>query len=576
MPASPLPFQLEPIPIRKCPTGIVGFDEITGGGLPACRTTLLVGGPGTGKTVFALQALVNGARFHDEPGIFVAFEENSRQIRGNSATFGWDLGGLERKQLFFLDAKLAPNTVRTGEFELAGLLAAIAAKAKVMNAKRIVFDSLDVLLYLLKDEAAEREEIYRLQDWLLDNELTGILTAKAGLSEPTGTSRYSFVQFMADTVVQLHHDLIDRVAVRHLRVMKYRGSSFADNEFPLVFGPAGIEVGGLGKAEEVIPASTERISSGIPRLDTMLGGGYFRGSSTLISGSPGTAKTTLAGAFVRDCCERGEHAVYFCFDEGADEVVRNLNSVNFQLAPYVERGLLQMFTALSETRSAEEHFLAIRNLLADDRIKVLVIDPVSAMVKSGGEGIAIITVQRLIRLTKSRGVSLFLTSLLTSPDTAVEATPIQISTAADTWIHISYVVQGGERNRALTVVKSRGSRHSNQVRELLLSDDGVTLADVYTAQGQVLMGTARWQKEAAERLEAQQIELDYERRVCELAAKQAEAKARLESIQREIDAQDVEAKLLKTARAARSCQAADQQRQLHTLRSGDAANNKTE
>jgi circadian clock protein KaiC len=303
----------------------------------------------------------------------------------------------------------------------------------------------------------------------------------------------------------------------------------------------------------------------------MLGGGYFRGSSTLVSGSPGTAKTTLAGAFIRECCERGEHAVYLCFDEGADEIVRNLQSVNIRLTPYIERGLLHMVTALSETRSAEEHFLVVRNLLTDDRVKVLVIDPISAMVKSGGDAIAIVAVQRLIRLTKSRGVSLFLTSLLASPDTQVEATPIQISTVADTWIHISYVVLGGERNRALTIVKSRGSRHSNQVRELLLSDDGITLSDVYTAKGQVLMGTARWQKEAAERLEAEQLELDYQRRLREIVARQADAKARLESIQREIEAQEVEARLLKSGHAARSSQVADQQRQLHMMRGGDAA-----
>jgi circadian clock protein KaiC len=305
--------------VPKMPTGIPEFDRISGGGLPRNRTTLVVGGPGSGKTVLALQMLASGARPWGEPGIFVAFEENSRQIVANAASFGWDLPALEGEELFFLDARMALETVTAGSFDLAGLLAGLQAKAAEMGARRIVFDSTDVLLAFLDDPAQERREIYRIHDWLAGSGLTGIVTVRSEGHEPLLSARYGFMQFMADCVVQLTHRLEDGVSLRTLRIAKYRGSGFAENEFPFIIGPAGIDLGLVGMLQEGQEVSGERASTGIPRLDRMLSGGFYRGSSILITGAPGTAKSTLCGAFVEAACRRGEAALYVSFDEAAGE-----------------------------------------------------------------------------------------------------------------------------------------------------------------------------------------------------------------------------------------------------------------
>src|SRR4051812_18503012 len=264
--------------IHKSPTGIAGFDEMTAGGLPTGRTALVLGAPGAGKTVFALECLVNGARHNREPGIFVAFEESSKQILANSATFGWDLPALERDKLFFLDARLSPTVVQSGDFDLTGTLAALEAKARHMGAKRIVFDGIDILISLLDDPAKERRELYRLQEWLQRTGLTAIITAKSFEGDRLSTERYAFMQFMVDAVVVFYNRMLDRVALRGVRVMKYRGSSFSENEYPIVISDTGLEVSVFGNSELKYDVSTERVSTGVGRLDTMLDGGYFRGS----------------------------------------------------------------------------------------------------------------------------------------------------------------------------------------------------------------------------------------------------------------------------------------------------------
>ncbi|HXG70953.1 MAG TPA: ATPase domain-containing protein [Gemmatimonadaceae bacterium] len=300
MPTFPQVTEMSPIDqerpqLAKAATGITGFDEITGGGLPRHRTTLVLGTSGAGKTIFALETLVNGGKEHNESGIFIAFEENSRQIVENAATFGWDLPGLEADKLFFLDAKLPADIVQMGDFDLTGILTALSSKAGEMSCKRIVFDGIDVLLAMLNDPAAERREMYRLHEWLLASGITGIITGKADPSDGSTGDRYAFMQFMVDCVVSLHHRLVDRVSLRGLRVLKYRGSGFAENEFPLIISPKGMQVATFGQTEMQHEVSKERVSSGIAALDTMLGGGYYRISSVLVTGAPGTAKTTLAG-----------------------------------------------------------------------------------------------------------------------------------------------------------------------------------------------------------------------------------------------------------------------------------------
>ena len=533
----------------RCQTGVEGFDAITGGGLPRNRTSLILGGPGGGKTVFALQTLVNGARQFGEPGIFVAFEENSRHILANAASFGWNLPKLEKKQLFFFDAKMGPDVIKAGEFDLSGMLAGIKAEADARGARRIVFDAVDALLSLLDDPLAERREIYRLDDWLSESGLTGIITAKSQGDDPFVGEGHGFMQFMADCVVALKLREVDQIALRYVQVIKYRGSSFAENEAPLVIGASGMEVADISATTVAPAASQARVSSGVERLDAMLGRGYFRGSSVLITGSAGTGKSILAGTFAEAACLRKERTFYVSFDENPSEVVRDLSSVGIRLGPHLKSGVLRMHSARAETFSAEVHLMNIKRIVREHQPRCMVVDPLSAIAKAGAALTAERVAERLICLAKSEGITLLSTSLLQGAQPLTEETPVQISTIADTWIHLTNISQAGERNRALSIVKSRGMKHSNQVRELILSDEGIAMADVYTAAGDVLMGTARWQKEAAEKTEQERILAEVEHKRSEVALVRAELTARIEALEQELKQKEAEAERLNSADA---------------------------
>lgn len=557
--------------IEKFPTGIMGFDEITHGGLPRARTTVVAGGAGAGKTIFALQALVNGARQCSEPGIFVAFEENSRRIIGNAATFGWDLQALEREHLFFLDAYLSPTTAIAGEFDLSGILAGIKARAEEMGAQRIVFDGIDVLLTLLNDPVAERRELYRLHEWLSENDFSGIITSKVESDDPLSSQRYGFLQFMSDCVVLLEHRFTGRVSVRGLRVLKYRGSRFSANEYPFTLTSEGMDVATYGTANLAYPVSTERISTGVPRLDAMLGGGYYRGSNILITGAPGVAKTTLGGAFAEAAGGRGERTLYISFDESADQIVRNLASVDIQLRSHDEAGLLRVHSVRSEARGAEEHLIEFRRILGELKPQCLVIDPISALGKAGGRVAAVDASLRLLDFAKSQGITTLCTSLLEGTDSLAEASAMEISSIADTWIQLSYVARGGERNRALTIIKSRGMAHSNQVRELVLSSTGITLAEVFTAGGEVLMGTARWEKEAQMRQERRRAREEADRKRRELERAEAQLRVQVEALSHDLDARRAEIEKLEMEIEEREQNSRATRAQIGLLRNADSA-----
>jgi circadian clock protein KaiC len=531
----------------KAPTGIAGLDEMTGGGLPHGRTTLLLGGSGSGKTILALQFLVNGAQRYDENGIFVAFEETPERIIANADTFGWDLEAVQPEKLYFMDAQPPADLVQSGTFDLSGLLAALGAQAAQMKASRIVFDALDIILALLPDAAAQRREIYRLHSWLLEHELTGIITLKAdSLDGPAMTHPFGFVQFMVDCAVILNHSVVLGVSQRNLRVQKYRGSSFDENESPFLIGRGGFEVAvtrtlGRGQAE----VTNERVSSGVERLDTMLGGGYYRGASVLITGFPGTAKTTLSGAFAEAACERGERTMFVSFDSDSNEVIRNLGSVGILLERFVKDGTLNMVSARTITGSAETYLVRIKTLAKEHRARCVVVDPISTLSKSGNELTAHSVAERLIDWSKAEGITLVCTSLLDEMSSQSEGgSPLQISTLADTWIHLNYLVQAGERNRGMSIIKSRGTAHSNQVRELILSDSGITVTDTYTAGGEVLMGTMRWEKESAERHAAEVATVAAKLKAVKLEAEEAELEARVKSLQVELAAKQAEKALL--------------------------------
>jgi circadian clock protein KaiC len=546
-------------------TGIRGFDEITDGGLPRGRTTLVMGGPGCGKTVFALQALVNGALGTKEAGLFVAFEESTRQIIANAATFGWDLPALERKKLFFLDARLSPDIVKAGEFDLLGILNVLRAKAEEIHAKRIVFDGIDVLLSLLDDPVAERREIYRIRDWLSQTGLTGIITQKVGGADVD--QRYTFLQFMVDCVVVLRHQVVDGSAFRNLRVVKYRGSGFSADEFPITLTTKGLELTNRGPTELQYEVTDERISSGLPRLDNMLRGGYHRGSNVLISGAPGTAKSTLSGLFAVAACQRGERTLYVSFDEGAAQIVRNLRSVGIRLAPHQKSGVLKMYSTRTRGPNIEDQFGALREKVRAHQPRCLVIDPLSALSTKTAHLASADAAQQFLDFLKGEGITVVNTSLMDGLRTDEAATGI--STIADTWIHVSYVVQDGERNRALTIVKSRGTGHSNQVRELTLSNDGVTLTDVFVAQGKVLMGVARWEWEQEEQAAKKRSQAATELKRLQLQLAQAEAAARLQVVQTEMEARSAEIKVLTLATGSASKIRATDRKVLRKMRHAD-------
>ncbi len=563
---------------NKAPTGIIGFDEITRGGLPRGRTTLLVGGPGSGKTLFSLQFLIHGTRDCKEPGIFVTFEETSQRIIANTEGFNWKLEELvQQKEVFFLNAQPSPELIQSGSFDLNGMLAALDALAKSIRAQRIVFDALDIVLALLPDEAAKRREVYRLHEWLLERGLTGLITVKVDendnnspIQSPMEQS-FGFMQFMVDCLVKLNHRMSQGMSQRNLRVQKYRGSSFDESDFPFIISDSGFELAlirKIGRLDTLV--SREFISSGVKRLDTMLGGGYYRGSSVLITGLPGTAKTTLSCVFTEAACKRGESSMFITFDSDSAEVTHNMASVGIDLNRHVKSGILHMVSARSISGSAESLMARIRKLVWEYKTRCLVIDPVSMLCTIGNEETARGIAERLIDWSKSEGITLVCTSLIDELESKKAVnTQLQVSAITDTWIHLNYLLQAGERNRGLSIVKSRGTKHSNQVRELILSDNGVTLADIYTAGGEVLMGTMRWEKENAERVEDEVAELEEQLKRVTLDAEEAVLEVRAKSLQTELSAKQVEKTLLERTTANRKGQSLRGKKRIQELRGGD-------
>ena len=528
-------------PVTKVITGIPGFDEISGGGLPRGRLTAIVGAPGAGKTVFTLQTLVNRLADLGEPCIFVTFEEPIARIRANVASFDWRADALDETRFHFIDARISEDAVVTGAFDLEGLLAGLTALSGEIGACNIVFDGIDMLLSSLYDERLERQELLRLDSWIRRTDISAIVTVKSFGAGDRDQIRADFLQYMTDCLIILTETVTATGSSRSIRIAKYRGSGYAANPVPLVIGASGIDVIAFKGARIAYPMFSDRVSSGVGRLDALLNGGYLRGSSTLISGSPGTSKTSLSASFAAAACARGDRALMISFDESVAQIVANMASIGIELAPHIDHGLLTIASFLSGGRSPEEHFIEIRNLMNARKPDCLVIDPISALPKADYPFSAMIC-ENLLDTAKSLGITVLCTSLLDQGVGNAELSESQISTIADTWLHVSYVARDGERNRALTIIKSRGTGHSNQVRELVLGASGIDLVDVYVAEGEVLMGSARAQKEAeVERLQvlgdiaAERQRLDLERELSEAHARVQAATLELSWKQREAD-----------------------------------------
>ena len=479
----------------KKTTGIGGFDYITGGGMPEIGLTAVMGGPGTGKTVFALQTIFHRLIGHGEPAIFVTFEEPPAQIHADAASFAWGRGAFDAGQIEVLDARLPIDAITSGDFDLSSLLDGLVAMTAATCARNIVFDGIDVLLSSLPDSKQERRELTRLNDWTHQSELFAILTVKSEGLTPRDHYRSDYIQYNTRCVVSLNIDLSLTSLMRSLRVVKYRGSGFAADPVPMVISGAGVELIAFPGTRLSYPTYDDRLSSGIPRLDALLGGGYLRGSSVLVSGAPGTSKSSLGASFVVGACAAGRKALLVSFDESASQIVAHMRSIGLHLAPHVRSGALVIESYQASNLSPVDHYLSLRTLIRAHAPDCLMIDPLSALQRRENPFSSMIC-ELVFDLARAHGITMLCTSLLDRVTGDQELSVSHVSTLADTWMHVSYVAHEGERNRALTIIKSRGTSHSNQVRELMLSGNGIDLVDVYGAGGKVLMGSARAERES--------------------------------------------------------------------------------
>jgi circadian clock protein KaiC len=531
--------------LPKVATGIQGLDEITLGGLPRGRPTLISGGAGSGKTLFGLEFLVRGATQYNEPGVFMSFEESIPELTKNAASLGFDLARLAAENKLFLDYVLITRSEisESGEYDLDGLFIRIADAVQRVGARRVVLDTIESLFSELPNPGILRAEIRRLFGWLKEKELTTVITAER--DRPDRLTRHGIEEFVSDCVIVLDHRIREEISTRRLRIVKYRGSTHGTNEYPFLIDEQGISVLPISSLGLDHAAPAERISSGIARLDGMLGGkGFYRGSSILISGTSGAGKTSVAAHFVDAACRRGERCLFFAFEESPRQIVRNMRSIGIDLQPWVRKGLLLFQAARPTYGGIEEHLLVTHKRISSFQPSVVVVDPVTnlIMVSTANEVRSMLT--RLVDFLKTQGITSIFTSL-TAGGGPLEASEVDVSSLMDTWLVLVSIDVGGERNRALYVLKSRGMEHSNQIREFLLTDDGLRLLDVYLGPEGVLTGSARLSQEEREKaagtsrrqeLESRRRELERAHRIFEgrMATLRAEHEAEEERIQQTI------------------------------------------
>ena len=504
--------------LPKCPTGIQGLDELTGGGLPRGRPTLVCGGAGCGKTLLAAEFLVRGAVQFGEPGVLMAFEETEKELKANVASLGFDLEGLVRRKKIVVDyVHIERSEVQeSGEYDLEGLFVRLGHAIDSIGAKRVVLDTMEVLFASLPNEAILRSELRRLFRWLKDKGVTAVITAERGRESLT---RHGLEEYVSDCVIVLDHRVYDQIATRNLRVVKYRGALHGTNEFPFLIGSEGISVLPITSLGLNHRASSERIATGIPRLDSMLGGqGFFRGSSVLLTGTPGTGKTIVAANFAHAACRRGERALFFSFVESPDQIIRNMHSIGLRLEPMVKRGLLRFHSARPSLYGLEMHLATIFKEIAAFQPHVVIVDPITSLMDAGtaSEGKGMVT--RLIDYLKAGQVTSLFTGLAHG-GLALRQTDSAMSSLMDAWLSLEDFEGNGEHNRVLYVLKARGLAHSNQIREFLISDHGIDVVDAYIGASGVLTGSARAAQGALEKAavlagqqEAAQLKREVERK----------------------------------------------------------------
>jgi len=530
--------KIEALP--KCPTGITGLDEITHGGLPRGRPTLVCGGAGCGKSLMGMEFLVRGATTFGEPGVLMTFEESAEDVTKNVASLGFDLEELTRRKRLVIDhVHVERNEIEeSGEYDLEALFIRLNHAIDSIGAKRVVLDTLETLFSGLSNQGVLRSELRRLFQWLKDKGVTAIITGEQGDAKLT---RQGLEEYVSDCVIFLDHRIIDQISTRRLRVVKYRGSVHGTNEYPYLIDETGfsvLPVTSLGLNHAV---SNERISSGVAELDQMLGGkGYYRGSTILLSGSAGSGKSSLAAHFAHAACAREERCLYFAFEESPKQIIRNMRSIGLNLQRDVDRGFLRFHASRPSFHGLETHLATIHKVISDFRPDVVVMDPISNLTSVGTGGEVNSMILRLIDFLKSQNITTVLVNLNSGGKRDLEATDIGISSLMDTWILLRDIELGGERNRGIYILKSRGMAHSNQIREFLLTSQGIRLIEAYLGPEGVLTGSMRLSKEAQESASKVEREQEVKRRQRELERQRQLAEAQILAIRAAYEAQEAE------------------------------------
>ena len=555
--------------LPKCPTGITGLDQITGGGLPRGRPTLVCGGAGCGKTLLAAEFLVRGALEFGEPGVLMSFEETDAELKSNVSSLGFDLGRLVRTKKIVLDHVYIERSEiqETGEYDLEGLFVRLNHAIESIGAKRVVLDTLEALFAGLPNEAILRAELRRLFRWLKDKGVTAVITAESGRE---GMTRHGLEEYVSDCVIVLDHRVHHQIATRHLRVVKYRGALHGTNEFPFLIGDEGISVTPVTSLGLNHKVSSRRISTGVPRLDAMLSGrGFFRGSSILLTGTPGTGKTSVAACFAQAAARRGDRVLYFSFEESPNQIIRNMGSIGLRLEPLVEQGRLRFHAARPTLCGLEMHLATMFREILAFRPTVVIVDPITSLLAAGADHETKGMVTRLIDFLKSRQITSLFTSL-THGGHALQQSEIAMSSLMDAWLLLQDFEGNGERNRVLYVLKARGMAHSNQVREFLISNRGIDLVDAYVGRSGVLTGASRVAQAASEEAEALAGQQEAGRRQRELERKRATLEQQIAVLRSDYESEEGELRRMNEQGGTRVLALAAGRTELARLRQADA------
>jgi len=528
--------------VAKIPTGITGFDAITGGGLPRGRTALVCGGAGCGKTLFAMEFIVNGATEFGEPGVVIAFEESAAELTANVKSLGFDLARLQRDKMLAIDfVKIDRSETReTGDYDLEGLFVRLAHAIASVRAKRVVLDSLEALFGGFTDESLLRSELRRLFRWLKDRGVTAVITGEQGNGMLT---RYGLEEYVSDCVIALDNRVVDQISTRRLRIVKYRGSAHGSNEYPFLIDEHGFSVLPVTSLGLDYAVSSERVPTGVKALDDMLeGGGYFRGSSVLISGTAGTGKSSISAMFADASCRRRERTLYFALEESATQVVRNMGSIGLDLARWQDRNLLQILASRPTVYGLEMHLLKMQQAIEHFEPRAIVVDPISSLVAAGRSHEVKSMMVRLFDYLKMKQITTVVTSLATALGN--EDTTVGISSLIDSWLQVRDAETSGERTRGLHVVKSRGMGHSNQVREFIITSKGIVVLPVAVGPLGVVTGSGRIQQESDQKAGDRAAQLELARRTRHLERMRTTLDAQIEALRADYASEEDEAKAL--------------------------------